>query len=291
MASVTDQRNAQISSIALDVLSKLPQPFDLQVARIAFPTVYAESLNTVLIQELQRYNTLLGVMVRTLKDVRSALAGDIVMSPDLERMCENIYDAKVPECWGKFTYPSLKPLGPWVIDFNRRIEMFARWLERKAAPTVFWISGFFFTQSFLTGMLQNYARKYKIAIDTLSFEFDVLPEIHPDHPIAPADGCYVHGLFLEGARWDNTAGLLVEPLPRQLFAEMPVIWLKPKETRKMTVGRQQYVCPVYKTSLRHGVLTTQGLSSNYVIAIRLPSNKEERHWIRRGVALLCQLDM
>jgi hypothetical protein len=36
------------------------------------------------------------------------------------------------------------------------------------------------------------------------------------------DGAFVHGLTLEGARWDEKTGTLEESRPKELFCQMPV---------------------------------------------------------------------
>ncbi|XP_061433886.1 dynein axonemal heavy chain 1-like [Lethenteron reissneri] len=89
------------------------------------------------------------------------------------------------------------------------------------------------------GHLQNHARRTGTAIDALSFTFQVMRDPAEALVRPPPDGCYIWGLFLEGARWDAPSGLLAESLPRQLHTPMAVLWLRPRVQQQQQRQQQQ----------------------------------------------------
>ncbi|KAJ0405408.1 hypothetical protein ATCC90586_009447 [Pythium insidiosum] len=275
-----------VESVASDILQRLPDNFDMEVAQIRYPVQWDESMNTVLCQELVRFNNLISTIRGSLVSLRKALKGLVVMSAELENVSQSLFYGKIPVMWAGRSYPSLKPLGSYVNDLLERIAFFSKWLNDKP-PTVYWISGFFFTQAFLTGASQNYARKYTLPIDQLGFDHEPMPR--NDYSQKPKDGVYVRGLFLEGAKWCKTEGSLAESDAKVLFSLAPVILFRPVRKSEMNL-LNCYTCPVYKTSERRGTLSTTGHSTNFICYIRLPSNKPESHWVARGVAMLTQLD-
>ena len=224
------------------------------------------------------------------------------MSGELEAMGTSLVNGKVPKLWSAVAYPSLMPLGPWVSDFLKRITFLQSWVDNDK-PNVFWISGFFFTQSFLTGMRQNFARQTKIAIDLLGYDFQVYPA-GAEETVAgqPKCGAYVNGLYIQGCNWDGdapgclgggdfVAGALVDSNPRELFVVMPMIWIIVNKSSDVPT-RHSYTCPTYKTSERRGQLSTTGHSTNYVMSVELPMTEvsTEKYWVKAGVAMICQLD-
>jgi len=275
-----------IKEVAEDISGRLPQPWNTHHVQEKYPTMYAESMNTVLIQELTRFNGLIQVIHSSLGDIQKAIKGLLLMSLDLEQVFNSIFDGKTPAMWLAQSYPSLKPLGSYTNDLIERLKFFQTWID-DGIPILFWLSGIYFTQAFTTGASQNYARKYTIPIDTLTFDFAFPKEQEPTEK--PPNGVYTYGVFLEGCKWDWDAWQLEESDPKVLYVPMPLILIVP--TKKTDLKDfPSYDTPMYKISSRKGTLSTTGHSTNFVMWIRLPSSVPESHWVKRGVAMLTQLD-
>jgi len=279
-----------VVGIAQSIQKGLPEILDRDLAGETTFTVRAngqmDSLATVLGQELVKFNRLLNRVVTSLVSLQKAIKGLVVMSLDLDKMYTSFQRNQVPEIWEKVGFASLKPLASWVLDMQGRFDFLRAWLLQ-GQPDTFAMPVFFFPQGFLTGVLQNHARKYGIPINALDFRFEVQQE--PVEKIAgPEDGVVVYGLFMEGARYDPSCSRVVDSLPAQMYSVMPAIHFIPQEN--YVRSEEEYACPCYKTSLRQGVLSTTGISTNFVIGVDLPSERIPEECVLQGVAFLLNLN-
>ncbi|KAI8465887.1 MAG: dynein heavy chain 7 [Monoraphidium minutum] len=258
-----------------------------------------DSLAVVLGQEVERFRRLAAVLRASLAELQRAIKGQVVMSGELEAMYYSLLNNKVPELWARAAYPSLKPLGSWVADYAERVAFMREWMT-DGAPACYWLPGLFFPQGFMTGVLQAHARKYAVPIDTLTFGFEVQPQLSREEVSAPPrDGVLVSGLWLEGASWDAANGWLADPRPGAMLAPLPVLHLRPRAEAAGGGGagggareEGRYACPLYKTSSRAGVLSTTGQSTNFVLCVDLPTQLGggADKWVLQGAALLCMTD-
>ncbi|CDI82021.1 hypothetical protein EAH_00024830 [Eimeria acervulina] len=88
-------RESAISELAAHVQTLLPDLFDIEAIQHKYPTRYDESMNTVVVQEAIRYNGLIAIMNKTMKDLQLALRGRIVMTEELEKVSAALFDNQV----------------------------------------------------------------------------------------------------------------------------------------------------------------------------------------------------
>ena len=73
----------------------------------------------------------------------------------------------------------------------------------------------------------------------------------------------------------------------EINSPLPAVKLEPVTYTPKEEGN--YIAPLYKTSVRAGVLSTTGHSTNFVLAFLLPTDESQAYWILKGTALLTQL--
>lgn len=110
-----------------NIHNSLPNDFDIDTVKKTYPINYNESMNTVLVQEIERFQKLLNEIRNTCVELKNAVKGIIVMTPELENIINAINFKKVPERWMNKSYPSLKSLGSYITDFQKRINWLQKW--------------------------------------------------------------------------------------------------------------------------------------------------------------------
>uniref|UniRef100_A0A803V1B2 Dynein axonemal heavy chain 8 n=1 Tax=Ficedula albicollis TaxID=59894 RepID=A0A803V1B2_FICAL len=275
-----ETREAVVYRLAEDMLEKLPPdyiPHEVKARLVKMGAL--NSMNIFLRQEIDRMQKVITVVRTSLNDLKLAIEGTIVMSENLRDALDNMYDARIPQVWRRVSWES-STLGFWFTELLERNAQLSNWIFH-GRPKVFWITGFFNPQGFLTAMKQEATRAHKDwALDKVAIHNDVLKLTREEIILPPSEGVYIYGLYLEGAGWDKRRSILIESTPKILFVQLPVLHMYAIDSTKPR-DPKLYVCPLYKKPKRTDL--------NFITEVFLKTGKSPDHWILRGVALLCDI--
>ncbi|KAJ4436076.1 Dynein heavy chain 8, axonemal, partial [Periplaneta americana] len=218
-----ETRETIVARLATDMLKKLPKFYDqFEVKERLKIMGILNSMNIFLRQEIDRMQKVIVLVSKTLNDLLLAIEGTIIMSENLRDALDNIYDARVPTVWKKGSWVS-STLGFWYTELLERNNQFSTWCFQ-GRPNMFWMTGFFNPQGFLTAMRQEVARAHKgWSLDIVTLHNEVTKNLPEEVKTPPAEGVYVYGLFLDGAGWDKRNSRLVESPSKVLFVALPVV--------------------------------------------------------------------
>uniref|UniRef100_A0A7N8YQ50 Dynein, axonemal, heavy chain 9 n=1 Tax=Mastacembelus armatus TaxID=205130 RepID=A0A7N8YQ50_9TELE len=270
-------REEKVRAVLEEIKERLPEDFNMAelLAKAEERTPY----QVVALQECERMNLLTQEIRRSLRELSLGLKGELTMTSDMENLQNAIFLDVVPDSWTKRAYPSMSGLALWFTDLLSRIKELEAWSTDFILPSAVWLAGFFNPQSFLTAIMQAMARRNEWPLDNMGLQCDVTKKNREDFSSPPREGAYVHGLYMEGARWDTQTGLIVDARLKELTPTMPVIFIRAIPVDKQE-SRNVYQCPVYKTRQR---------GPTYVWTFNLKTKENPSKWTLAGVALLLQI--
>uniref|UniRef100_U3K3Y5 Dynein-1, subspecies f n=1 Tax=Ficedula albicollis TaxID=59894 RepID=U3K3Y5_FICAL len=270
-------RDEYIANVAKDIENKLPQVFDLDLIRKSYGVTISPT-TVVLLQELERFNKLIVRMGKSLAELQRALAGEVGMSSELDDVAQALFNGQIPGIWRRLAPDTLKTLGNWIIFFRARYDQYTSWVS-DGEPEVMWLSGLHIPESYLTALVQATCRKNRWPLDHSTLYTEVTKYRKAEDITESIQGCYVSGLFLEGADWDVEQGCLIQSKPRVPVVELPILRIIPIEAHRLRL-QNTLRTPVYTTSLRRNAM-----GFGLVFEADLYTTKHISHWVLQGVCL------
>ena len=276
-------RDKHLRSVIEDIQNKIPEPYDILLMRKQFEDKMTPT-TVVLVQEVERFNKLIIEMQTSLFNLSRALDGEIGMSSELDELAFSLINGFLPPGWRRLTPQTQKPLSAWMEFFTKRDNQYKAWKD-EGEPMVMWLSGLHIPESYLTALVQQTCREKGWALDRSTLYTKVTKHKVPGDVKKHAKrGKYIHGLYLEGARWDHERMCLYKQKPKELVFEMPVLKIVPEEANKIRL-KGTLKTPVYVTQDRRNAKGT-GL----VFEADLRTTDHPSHWVLQGVALVLNID-
>ena len=249
-------------------------------------------------QELARMTEVQIQLERHLQDVVLSVTAAIQKTPQLVCSITELGQGLTPTALAELSW-HCRGFGAWLDVLRRRHAQLAAWRAAGGVrPASVWLGGLFNPVGFLISVRQGVARAIRVqedrvvALDEMALHAEVT-DIYDVAEVGKGDassrllaGVYLHGLVLEGAAWSKSEQSLVESAPKSLTCPMPVVYITclTKLQKRNTTGDYgaygAYECPCYTYQVRS--------EETFVFNLDLSSRHHRpRHWILRGVAILC----
>ena len=271
-------KETQVAATVTEIQMKLKPPFNLNEVRASFGTE-TTPVQIVLIQELEHWNKLVSVMTTSLFELQRAIAGEVSMSNELEQLMNSIYLGRLPQAWAARAPETEKSLANWLTHFQKRYEQYEDWYKN-GEPKVMWLSGLHVPEAYLTALLQTACRSKGWPLDKATTMITVSSYQKPSQVMQkPALGCYISGMYLEGASWDLEKKCLVTQHPKELVMELPLLKVTPIEMNKVRT-QNMLLTPIYLTQKRR-----DSMGVGYVTKAYLEMPEHQSFWILQGVAI------
>ena len=162
-----------------------------------------------------------------------ALKGEVGMSNELDELARALFNGQLPSMWRRLAPATKKNLANWMDHFFKRNQQYNTWIN-EAEPNVMWLSGLHIPESYLTALVQATCRKNGWPLDKSTLYTQVTQWTSAEDVTERAhQGCFIHGLFIEGAGWDAKRGTLVKQNPKELIRDLPVMKVIPIEGHKL----------------------------------------------------------
>lgn len=268
----------EISNNLLDIVNNQFKKFEVPKLKKKFGE-NKTPIQSVLLQELDSFTNLVLRMSSSLSELKLALAGEISINSESEDLLNSLFIGKIPDKWRSLTPETQKNLGQWIEQLKRRYTQYKNWVDN-GEPKVMWISGLMVPASYLKAIIQTTSRKKGWPLDKVD-TYTVVSKYYDESevPEKPEYGCYLSGLYLEGAEFDTDLNSLVRQTPKKLISMMPLIQIIPAEAAKIKL-RNNFRTPVYMTQNRVNIM---GVGLVFIADLR--TLEHPNYWILQGVCM------
>ncbi len=234
----------------------------------------------VFMLECEQMKRLIGTIQRSLHELGLGFAGELTMSEEMDTLMLALFLDRVPATWSRIAWPSMRPLASWLVNLQARVAQLMDWTSNPTdIPRVTWISGLINPQSFLTAVMQQTAQRNSQELDKLVIQTEFTKLMLEEADALPRDSVHIHGMFLQGARWDVKAQLIGRSLPREMYCVLPIVNVRAVAADKAD-EKAVYMCPVYKTEQR---------GPTFVFRAQLRTKSPPARWLMAGVAVILDI--